>query len=566
MATADKRRIFIDCQVFQYNAWNRGMGRYTLNLLEALDKEVINLTLIFNKNIDIEQDRLEIIAEKCPSASILYLKLSDDPNKCGGWQKLQELCATELDDQLKDVMVPGDTFLIASNFALRYCSTFPNLACKKALIFYDLTPYLHWKDYRFTQDFEPKKYFAQFKTLFRADQLWAISQSAADELKNWLGIDARRIQNIRGASIRNTQVKMLKPPTVNTPKFILCPSADGPNKNNENMVRAFAEFNNETGGKYKLVITSGFSDQSKAVLGAISADVIFSDHVSDGELGWLYEHCDALFFASKTEGLGLPILEAVTMNKKVICSDIKVFREISNDAFYFADPNNVQSITRALHQGLIVAEEWENKKKLYPEINYKFSWKVVAQTCLELIDKPLVVDTGSELLGAQVTWYADSDKKSLARDAAEILYSVHQGADFRALRSVVYYHAYPSYLVEMGSAVIALGADKVTADSTPVYIIDNSQESAQLLLYALQVPGLVVATFKEADTPGDIEKYLAAAFDKKITYKTLIKFIAKAGGSIIYEPKFSKRGTEEFIQEVYLLDNRLIKIKEGTPS
>jgi glycosyltransferase involved in cell wall biosynthesis len=564
MAKANKRRIFIDCQVFQYNAWNRGMGRYTLNFLEALDKEIVDMTLIFNKNIAIEQSRLEIITKKCPSASILYLKLSDDPNKCGGWQKLQELCATELDDQLKDVLAPNDTFLIASNFALRYCSTFPNLACKKALIFYDLTPYLHWKDYRFTQDFEPKKYFAQFKTLFRADQLWAISQSAADEIRNWLGIDVRKVQNIRGASIRNTQVKISKPQTVNTTKFILCPSADGPNKNNENMVRAFARFNNETGGKYKLVITSGFSDQSKAVLGAISADVIFSDHVSDGELGWLYEHCDALFFVSKTEGLGLPILEAVSMGKKVICSDIKVFREISNDAFYFADPNDVQSIAKALHEGLVLDDEWENKKKLYSEINYKFSWKVVAQTCIQLIDDPLVADTKPESSQTRVIWYADSDKTSLARDIAEILYSINQGVDFRALRSVAYHHTYPSYLVEMGSAMSALGAGKQTDDATPVYIIDDSPEGAQLLLYALQIPGLVLAIFNESETTGAIDRYLTEVFDHKIAYKTLIKFISKAGSSIIYEPKFSKRGTEEFIHEVHSLDKRLIK--EGTPS
>jgi glycosyltransferase involved in cell wall biosynthesis len=561
MNTANKHRLYVDCQVFQYNTWNRGMGRYTLKLLEALDKEDVELTLILNKNIGIEKKRIKIISDTCPSAKILFLKLSEDPNRVGGWRKLQEICAAELDEQLEGILKPSDTYLIASNFALRYCSTFPNIECQKSLIFYDLTPYLHWGDYRKTPDFEPKKYFAQFKTVFRADKLWAISESAAEEAKYWLGIDGSKVQNIRGASIRNLHEKPRRPDAVLETNFLLCPSADGPNKNNENMVRAFAEFNKKAGGKYKLVITSDFSNQSKATLGTISTDIIFAGYVTDGELSWLYKNCEALLFVSKTEGLGLPILEAVGAGKKVICSDIKVFREISEEAFYFADPNNIQSISDALNNALISEDNWINKNKLYPSIGRIFSWPAVAKTCIEMMND-IKTASDNENNQQKIINYADSDHESIARDLAEILYPHNYNAEFLAMRALKYQHNQPSYLVEMGVAINALDEAKESISSTPLYIVDDSAEGAQLLLYAIQSRGIIVATYEKDSVPSNVEKFIKQTFDNKLTHKSFFKLLEIAGNKFLYKSEFSKRGSAEFIEQVAELNRQLLKMED----
>ncbi len=535
------------------------MGRYTLKLLEAIDKEQITLTLILNKNIPIEKNRLEAIQKACPSAEILYLKLSEDPNKHGGWNRLQEICKTELDSQLASILKPSDTYLIASNFSIRYCSAFPSLECKKALIFWDLTPYLQWSDYKNTPDFEPKKYFAQFNIVFEADQLWAISESAADEAKHWLGIDENKVVNIRGASIRNLEEKNRKPKMVSASmKFIICPSADGPHKNNENMVRAFAEFNNEAGNIYKLVITSDFSEQSKATLGSISSDIIFSGHVSDGELGWLYEHCEALLFASKTEGLGLPILEAVGADKKVVCSNIKVFKEISEDAFYFADPLSTASIADALIRGLLRGENWHAKKQKYAGISQRYSWPTVAKTCVDMLDKQTETTHLAHSKKGQTIWYADSDQQSWSRDVAEVLYSNNPTADYRAMRPAKYAYAFPSYLVDMGVASDALDESAPTSSKNR-YIVDDSIEAAQLLLRALLTPGLVLAVFPKSRTPRVIEAYIAQLFDGNVSYKKFIELLQLAGNTIVYKSDFSVRGGSKFIDEVAQLSGEIIK-------
>jgi alpha-1,2-rhamnosyltransferase len=58
---------------------------------------------------------------------------------------------------------------------------------------------------------------------------------------------------------------------------------------------------------------------------------------NDNELVFLYRHAQALIFASRIEGFGLPLVEAMQHGLAVIASDIPVFREIADGyANFFA--------------------------------------------------------------------------------------------------------------------------------------------------------------------------------------------------------------------------------------
>ena len=62
---------------------------------------------------------------------------------------------------------------------------------------------------------------------------------------------------------------------------------------------------------------------------------LFTD-VSDSELQMAYRSARALISASRAEGFGLPVVEALSQGLPVICSDIPVFREIAGgNASYF---------------------------------------------------------------------------------------------------------------------------------------------------------------------------------------------------------------------------------------
>lgn len=62
----------------------------------------------------------------------------------------------------------------------------------------------------------------------------------------------------------------------------------------------------------------------------------FTGAVTESQKNWLYQHCEALFFPSLSEGFGLPVIEAMHYGKPVFSSDKTSLPEIGGDAaFYF---------------------------------------------------------------------------------------------------------------------------------------------------------------------------------------------------------------------------------------
>jgi len=83
----------------------------------------------------------------------------------------------------------------------------------------------------------------------------------------------------------------------------------------------------------------------------IASRIHFLGHVSDGELRWLYEHCELFVFPSLGEGYGLPLVEANLLGARIIASDIPAFRELDVAIRYF-DPRSVDEIAAAMLSGL----------------------------------------------------------------------------------------------------------------------------------------------------------------------------------------------------------------------
>jgi O-antigen biosynthesis alpha-1,2-rhamnosyltransferase len=70
---------------------------------------------------------------------------------------------------------------------------------------------------------------------------------------------------------------------------------------------------------------------------------------SDSELDYAYRHASALIFASRCEGFGLPLVEAMHYGMPVIASDIPVFREIGGDYPSYFDldvPGSLEQVLR----------------------------------------------------------------------------------------------------------------------------------------------------------------------------------------------------------------------------
>ena len=108
-------------------------------------------------------------------------------------------------------------------------------------------------------------------------------------------------------------------------------------------------------------------------------------NVTNERMSLLYSECSAVLLASLTEGLGLPVLEAVEYNKPVACSDIPVFKEISN-SFNFFNPLDPYDIATTINGA--VKQRFSNKlKSEYTRVNKQYSWKNSASAFLIALNK-----------------------------------------------------------------------------------------------------------------------------------------------------------------------------------
>lgn len=80
--------------------------------------------------------------------------------------------------------------------------------------------------------------------------------------------------------------------------------------------------------------------------------LVHLDGVDDAELQSLYARSRAVIQASRSEGYGLPIIEAAFHGKRVICTDLPVFREVAPPGTIFFEKDSVQSLVDA------IAHEW----------------------------------------------------------------------------------------------------------------------------------------------------------------------------------------------------------------
>lgn len=78
--------------------------------------------------------------------------------------------------------------------------------------------------------------------------------------------------------------------------------------------------------------------------------LFFKSNVPDEELQYAYKKSMGLVFSSIAEGFGLPLVEAMKNEIKIICSDIAIFREIGGNYPIYFNLNDPQNLINALNQ------------------------------------------------------------------------------------------------------------------------------------------------------------------------------------------------------------------------
>ncbi len=375
------RRLVADGQVFQTPAWHRGMGKYSLELLAALTAcDDHDVEIVLSSQLPEDPSVATLLRERVPGARVSRLDLHRDRP---GDPRVAEHNRRVLDEHLGGDPDPID-FLILSAMQGAIRPVFPTLGSATRLVLvFDLIPLMFHDTYlRFAE--ARTEYRSRLGELLSADRFLTISRTVANDVALYLGVDAARIASIDGAPIAHSPL----PAHVDSvpEPFVLMPTGNDPRKNNRRAIQGFGRFNAARGGAYSLVITSSFRPDEVDALSALAPNVVFTGNLSGAQLADLYRRAAAVLFPPEYEGLGLPVLEAVEAGRPVACSDIAVFREISQTAFHMFDPESILDIanglSRAVDQGPI-------DTAAYHEILHRYAWPKVAAAFRAAVEVPV---------------------------------------------------------------------------------------------------------------------------------------------------------------------------------
>src|SRR5690606_11254672 len=80
------------------------------------------------------------------------------------------------------------------------------------------------------------------------------------------------------------------------------------------------------------------------------AKVKFWNSISEKDYYKLLANSSLLVSASRSEGFGLPVIEAMGLGVPVACSDIEIFHEVGGEAALYFSPDSPQEFVQSVRQ------------------------------------------------------------------------------------------------------------------------------------------------------------------------------------------------------------------------
>lgn len=108
-------------------------------------------------------------------------------------------------------------------------------------------------------------------------------------------------------------------------------------------------------------------------------NVLWIKDATDEELRWAYANTDALIAASKDEGFGLPLIEAAYFGLPIICSDIPIFREVTQGHADYFKAMDADALAVCLSEWM-QAEKHPDSRKIHI-----YTWQEAAQEILDIV-------------------------------------------------------------------------------------------------------------------------------------------------------------------------------------
>lgn len=180
------------------------------------------------------------------------------------------------------------------------------------------------------------------------DKVFTVSNDSMQKIQR--SIQPKRLRLFFEGSV-NSDTLIGKEPDLHKENYALFVSGDRPEKNLLRTLLAFQEYKKMDKSGITLKVTGVKEEQKKCLLGCrklntsfVENNVEFLEYLDQKSFEMLYRKSKFLLYPSKSEGFGLPLVEACMNAVPVLASSITACPEVLGSAAFYVNPYRVNSI------------------------------------------------------------------------------------------------------------------------------------------------------------------------------------------------------------------------------
>ncbi len=214
--------------------------------------------------------------------------------------------------------------------------------------------------------------------LRHVDIVTVVSNFTRKKLIDYLGYPEERIRVIHDP-VKPVFRPSPKTELNKTPRILQI--GTGPHKNLKNLIEAVKNTD------VHLDIVAYPNENELAALKASNVSYTIHNNLTDEQIFERYQDCDVLFFASFHEGFGMPIIEAQSVGRPVVTSNLGAMKEVAGDSALLVNPDKPEEIKDAIFKLLTNSELYKEMVTRGTKNIIPFRHDVIAQQYLDVYNE-----------------------------------------------------------------------------------------------------------------------------------------------------------------------------------